>query len=59
MIKAVIFDFDGTLSLIREGWQKIMKGYFFEELSKAPAKREDGRCESLRDGSRSPVSLWV
>ena len=35
--KFALFDFDGTLSLIREGWQKIMKGYFFEELSKAPA----------------------
>lgn len=32
-----LFDFDGTLSLIREGWQKIMKAYFYEEMMKAPA----------------------
>ena len=35
-------DFDGTLSLIREGWQKIMKGYFLEELEKAPDARQQG-----------------
>jgi len=43
--KFALFDFDGTLSLIREGWQKIMKGYFFEELSKAPDAED---AESLR-----------
>lgn len=31
-----LFDFDGTLSLIREGWQDIMKLYFYEELKKTP-----------------------
>jgi phosphoglycolate phosphatase-like HAD superfamily hydrolase len=31
-----VFDFDGTVSLIREGWQKIMVPYFIDELSKAP-----------------------
>ena len=31
--KAVLFDFDGTLSLIREGWQPIMYGYFTEVLT--------------------------
>lgn len=30
--KAALFDFDGTLSLIREGWQEIMIPYFCEEL---------------------------
>ena len=24
----VLFDFDGTISLIREGWQKVMIPYF-------------------------------
>jgi len=28
-----VFDFDGTVSLIRRGWQGVMKGYFVEELS--------------------------
>ena len=32
----VLYDFDGTLSLIREGWQKIMKSYFYEEMRKTP-----------------------
>lgn len=34
-----LFDFDGTLSLIREGWQDVMVPYFVEELSRCP------RCE--------------
>lgn len=31
-----VLDFDGTISLIREGWQAIMIGYFTEELRKTP-----------------------
>ena len=31
-----VFDFDGTLSLIREGWQKIMIPYFTDELRATP-----------------------
>lgn len=34
-----VFDFDGTISLIREGWQKIMVPYFIDELSKAPGAK--------------------
>lgn len=34
--KFALFDFDGTLSLIREGWQKIMIPYFCEEVAKTP-----------------------
>ncbi len=30
--KIAMFDFDGTLSLIREGWQEIMIPYFCEEF---------------------------
>lgn len=30
--RAALFDFDGTLSLIREGWQNIMVPYFVETL---------------------------
>ena len=37
-LRAAIFDFDGTLSLIREGWQQIMIPYFIEVLSKTPQK---------------------
>ena len=35
-----LFDFDGTLSLIREGWQEIMIPYFIEVLLQTP-KAED------------------
>jgi len=35
-----LFDFDGTLSLIREGWQDVMAPFFVEELRGCP------RCES-------------
>jgi len=32
----VLFDFDGTLSLIREGWQSVMSSLMFEVLSATP-----------------------
>jgi len=32
--KSALFDFDGTISLIREGWQQVMIPYFTDELSK-------------------------
>ncbi len=35
-IKNALFDFDGTLSLIREGWQQVMIPYFLEEMAKCP-----------------------
>ncbi|MDX9916519.1 MAG: SIS domain-containing protein [Gudongella sp.] len=43
--KYAIFDFDGTVSLVREGWQPIMYEYFTEELLKAPnaPKVEDAK----------------
>lgn len=34
--KSALFDFDGTISLIREGWQQIMKPYFCEVLMNTP-----------------------
>ncbi len=36
-ITHALFDFDGTVSLIREGWQKIMVGMMVNEILKAPA----------------------
>ena len=35
-----LFDFDGTISLIREGWQEIMIPYFIDVLRQTP-KAED------------------
>ncbi len=43
-ISHVLFDFDGTLSLIREGWPVIMLGMFVEML---PA-RSDDNAEAVR-----------
>lgn len=41
--KTALFDFDGTVSLIRSGWQEIMVPYFIEVLSEvaAPEEMED------------------
>jgi phosphoglycolate phosphatase-like HAD superfamily hydrolase len=39
LFRFAIFDFDGTISLIREGWQAIMIPYFTEELAACPAAR--------------------
>lgn len=38
--KYAIFDFDGTVSLIREGWQPIMYEYFTQELLKCPNMKD-------------------
>lgn len=39
--RVALFDFDGTLSLIREGWQDIMKLYFYNELKRTPLGRAE------------------
>lgn len=42
--KAALFDFDGTLSLIRAGWQDVMIPYFCEEFFTAlPERKESDR----------------
>jgi len=45
VFKSVLFDFDGTLSLIREGWQQIMIPYFCELLEACPDKSKSGDIE--------------
>lgn len=37
---AAMIDFDGTLSLLREGWDHVMTGMMVEELKTLPATRE-------------------
>lgn len=37
-IRHVLFDFDGTLSLIREGWPEVMVSYFAEVLPEVPGE---------------------
>jgi phosphoglycolate phosphatase-like HAD superfamily hydrolase len=46
-----IFDFDGTISLIREGWQGIMIPYFTDELAACP-KAADIPREKLEEEAR-------
>jgi phosphoglycolate phosphatase-like HAD superfamily hydrolase len=39
--RVVVFDFDGTLSLIREGWQNVMTPLVVEELRRAGKGESD------------------
>ena len=45
--KIAMFDFDGTLSLIREGWQEIMIPYFCEEFFNSVPDRKETDDEVL------------
>ena len=38
--KSALFDFDGTVSLLREGWQRVMIPYFTEVLTEAAPERD-------------------
>lgn len=40
-ISHVLFDFDGTLSLVREGWPKVMVPMFVEMLPARPGEQEE------------------
>jgi phosphoglycolate phosphatase-like HAD superfamily hydrolase len=42
-ISHVLFDFDGTLSLIREGWAEVMTPMFVEMLPALPGEAEEAR----------------
>jgi phosphoglycolate phosphatase-like HAD superfamily hydrolase len=46
-IKSALFDFDGTLSLIREGWQEVMAPYFVEELLATPRHESEQELGTL------------
>lgn len=52
VFRYALFDFDGTLSLIREGWREIMIPYFVEVLQRTP-KAED------RHSIEEAVTLFV
>lgn len=38
--KAILFDFDGTISLLRAGWQEIMVNFMLEVLAEAAPKED-------------------
>src|SRR3989442_15606290 len=40
-IRHVLFDFDGTLSLIREGWAEVMVGMFLEMLPRLDGESDE------------------
>ena len=50
-IRHVLFDFDGTLSLIREGWPEVMVGMMTEEIlatgTPEPAEEVARRCREF------------
>ncbi len=45
--KCALFDFDGTLSLIRRGWREIMVPYFVEEIMACPDAPVKEETESI------------
>lgn len=48
-ISHVLFDFDGTLSLIREGWPEVMVPMFVESLPPLPGEPEEARRRLVYD----------
>src|SRR6478752_10881983 len=44
-ISHVLFDFDGTLSLIRQGWPEVMVPMFVEMLPPLPGEPEADRAK--------------
>ncbi len=48
-ISHVLFDFDGTLSLIREGWPEVMVPMFVEMLPARPGESEADRRQLCLD----------
>ena len=51
-----LFDFDGTISLIREGWQQIMIPYFTDELEACPGAQAIPR-EELKETARDFIYI--
>ena len=45
----VVFDFDGTLSLIRQGWPEVMLPMFLEMLPRTPGESEEQARQLLLD----------
>jgi phosphoglycolate phosphatase len=45
--RAGLFDFDGTISLIREGWQNVMVPYFTSVLLAAPRAGDEEQVKHL------------
>ena len=48
-ISHVLFDFDGTLSLIREGWAEVMVAMFLEMLPRRPNETDNQARQLMTD----------
>ena len=48
-ISHVLFDFDGTLSLIRQGWPEVMTPMFAEMLPPLPGETLEARLQLCHD----------
>src|SRR3954468_15695577 len=48
-ISHVLFDFDGTLSLIRQGWPEVMVPMFVEALPRLPGETEEAVTQLVLD----------
>jgi phosphoglycolate phosphatase-like HAD superfamily hydrolase len=48
--RAVLFDFDGTLSLLREGWPAVMTALMLDELRRTGAAEGDGALAAVVEG---------
>ena len=48
-ISHVLFDFDGTISIIREGWPAVMVPMFVEMLPALPGESEEARRQLCFD----------
>ena len=48
-ISHVLFDFDGTLSLVRQGWPEVMVPMFVEMLPPLPGETEEARRQLCFD----------
>ncbi len=47
IIRIAIFDFDGTLSLLREGWPAIMHALMFEALTQTPMHENENELRAF------------
>src|SRR5205085_6733359 len=48
--RAALFDFDGTLSLLREGWPAVMTRLMLEELRRTGTAEGDAELAALVEG---------
>ena len=50
LIQHVVFDFDGTLSLIRAGWQEIMLSLCVKALERTPTAKDRATLTDICHG---------